>query len=182
MMLQEHYHGLLRGMARGVDTLDNTINCIVKSNIVMDIQSRNGMNFGKKTRYSVGGIHFDPEKHTVDIPFEYEPKIIIEKLFQLSSYGEDHDDADITVLQLKPFLDIISKGSLRIRCTNKHFHYGRRIVSREITNYKESQSSEINEEDDVNEEDDDDLHYRYEINQIEKLLNEEEEELNENDN
>ena len=129
---------------------------------------------GKKTRYSVGGIHFDPEKHTLDIPFEYEPKIIIEKLFQLSSYGEDHDDADIFVIQLK---------SLRIRCTNKHFHYGRRIVSREITNYKESQSSaEINEEDDVNEEDDDDLHYRYEINQIEKLLNEEEEELNENDN
>ena len=182
-MLQEHYHGLLRGMARGVDTLDNTINCIVKSNIVMDIQSRNGMNFRKKTRYSVGGIHFDPEKHTLDIPFEYEPKIIIEKLFQLSSYGEDHDDADIFVIQLKSFLDIISKGSLRIRCTNKHFHYGRRIVSREITNYKESQSSaEINEEDDVNEEDDDDLHYRYEINQIEKLLNEEEEELNENDN
>ena len=91
-MLQEHYHGLLRGMAKGVDTLDNTINCIVKSNIVMDIQSRNGLNFRKKTRFSVGGIHFDPEKHTLDIPFEYEPKIIIEKLFQLSSYCEDNGD------------------------------------------------------------------------------------------
>lgn len=161
-------------MANGVDTLDNTINCIVKSNIVVDNQSRNSLNFKKKIRFSIGGIHFDPEKHTLDIPFEYEPKIIIEKLFQLSSYCEDNGNVDILVIQLKSFLDIISKGSLRIKWTNKLIHYGRRIVSREITNYKESHSSaKYNEDDDVD--DDDELYYRHEINLIEKLLNEEEE-------
>lgn len=49
-MLQEHYHGLLRGMTKGVDTLDNTINSFVRNNIVMDIQSKNGLNSSKKKK------------------------------------------------------------------------------------------------------------------------------------
>lgn len=175
-MLQEHYHGLLRGMTKGVDTLDNTINSFVRNNIVMDIQSKNGLNFRKKTRFSVGGIHFDPQKHVLDIPFEYTPKDIIEKLFQLSSYCEDNGDADIFIIQLKSFLETISKGSLRLKCPDKHFHFGRRIISREITNFKESQSSTgINEGDDPNADEDDEFQLRYEINQIDTLLNEEEE-------
>lgn len=176
-MLQEHYHVLLRGMTKGVDTLENTINSIVRSNIVMYIQSKIGLNFRKKTRFSVGGIHFDPQKYVLYILFEYISKDIIEKLFQLSSYCEHNEYADILVILLKSFLETISKGSLRINSTDKHFHFGRRIISREITNFKESQSSTafINEDDDVDADEEGELHLRHEINQIDTLLNEAEE-------
>lgn len=97
-------------------------------------------------------------------------------MFQLSSYCEDNGDADIFIIQLKSFLETISKGFLRIKCTDKHFHFGRRIISREITNFKESQSSTaINEGDDPDADEDDEFQLRYEINQIDTLLNEEEE-------
>lgn len=175
-MLQEHYHGMLRGMTKGVDTLDNVINCIVKSNIVMDIQSRNGLSFRKKTRFSVGGIHFDPKKHVLDIQFEYKPIEIIERLFQLSSYCQGQNENDTFLLQFKSFLEIISKGSLRIKCTNKHFHYGRSIITREITNYKESLlTTTIDEQNDIIEDEAEKVHLINEINQINWLLNEEEE-------
>lgn len=41
-MLQEHFHALIRGMAGGVDTIDNTINCIIRSSIIREIHERQG--------------------------------------------------------------------------------------------------------------------------------------------
>lgn len=58
-------------------------------------------------------------------------------------------------------------GSLRIHCTDKHFHYGRRIISREITNFNESKENIYNM--------DPDQHFKNDIEKINKLFEEEEE-------
>lgn len=183
-MLQEHYHGLIRGMSKGVDSFANTVNCIAKSNIILDIQAKFQMNFKKKTRYSVGGIHFDNNKTDyIELECDLKPKEIIDQLEQISPYGRNKNVSELFIQKLISFTEEIGKYSLRILCTNKHFHYGRRIISREITNARESKNEKINDlslnnqqEDD---EDDDSKSFENDIKLIEELLHEEEEEENE---
>ena len=55
-MLQEHFHGTVRGMSHGIDTLDNTINSIVRSNIIYGITNKQKAQLNCKTRYSVGEL------------------------------------------------------------------------------------------------------------------------------
>ena len=183
-MLQEHYHGLIRGMSKGVDSFANTVNCIAKSNIILDIQAKFQMNFKKKTRYSVGGIHFDNNKTDyIELECDLKPKEIIDQLEQISPYGRNKNVSELFIQKLISFTEEIGKYSLRILCTNKHFHYGRRIISREITNARESKNEKINDlsinnqQDD--DEDDDSKSFENDIKLIEELLHEEEEEENE---
>ena len=133
-MLQEHYHALVRGMARGVDTIDNKINCIIRSNIVLEIHERQGSVVSSRARYSVGGTHYNPDSHRSEFLFEDQPEDVIERLEKMSIYGNYTDFRDMFNQCFCSFIETLSAGSLRISCTNKHFHYGRKIISREITN------------------------------------------------
>ena len=85
---------------------------------------------------------------------------------------------DLFIQKLISFVDEIGKGSLKISCTKKHFHYGRRIISREVTNYNESKadlSKKICEDEGIyEEEDEDERNFQYEIKLIDQLFNEEE--------
>ena len=132
-MLQEHYHGLLRGMSKGVDSFQNAVNNISKSN-------------------------------------KLKPDEIIDQLEQISSYGKNKKVSELFVQTLISFTEEIGKYSLRIMCTNKHFHYGRRIILREITNANESKDMKSEDTDE------DSKSFQNDINLIEELLNEEEEE------
>lgn len=170
-MLQEHYHGLLRGMSKGVDSFQNAVNNISKSNIILDIQTKFQMNFKKKTRYSVGGIHFNNKKlNYIEFECDMKPDEIIDQLEQISSYGKNKKVSELFVQTLISFTEEIGKYSLRIMCTNKHFHYGRRIILREITNANESKDMKSEDTDE------DSKSFQNDINLIEELLNEEEEE------
>lgn len=140
-MLQEHFHGVIRGMTHGSDTLENTIRSIVRSNIIADISNRLKNPIKRKTRYSVGGTHYNPAIHTQEYIFDLEPKLIVERLLKLSIYGEYKEFPDLFLQKFISWIDIIGIGSLRIHCTDKHFHYGRRIISREITNFNESKEN-----------------------------------------
>lgn len=136
-MLQEHYHALIRGMARGVDTLTNTLNCISKSSIVYDIQKRQGTKTVKRARYSVGGTHYDPDIHKINAEFYLKPFYLIERLTEMSIFGNYQEFDDNFIPALLSFFEIIGHGSLRIKNTHKSFHQGRHILSREITNANE---------------------------------------------
>ena len=180
-MLQEHYHGLIRGMAHGVDTLTNTINCISKSYKIQNIQNKFKINFMKKTRYSVGGIHFDNESNDYfDFDFDYKPEEIVNQLYNLSSYTKNSDDNNLFIVELISFADAIGQFSLRIPCSNKHFHYGRRIISREITNSQEikAEKNEMNnssENHEIKLNTKSDREFQNDLEKIDQLLNEEEE-------
>lgn len=137
-MLQEHFHGLLRGMANGNDTLENTIRCIVRSNSIADIQNKLKNPCQKKTRFSVGGTHYDSNIHKEEYIPDLTPKFIIERLQQMSIYGNYKEFKDLFLITFFAWIENVSRSSLRITCTDKHFHYGRRIISREITNSQES--------------------------------------------
>ena len=167
-MLQEHFHGLIRGMTHGADTLNNTIRSIARSNIIADIQNKLKNPNKRKTRYSVVGTHFNPEIHTQEYIFDLEPKLIIDRLEKLSIYGGYKEFPDLFLQQFVSWVDVIGTGSLRIHCTDKHFHYGRRIISREITNYKESQENDTTT--------DPEKQFENELKLIDHLLEEEEEE------
>ena len=171
-MLQEHYHSLVRGMAKGVDTLERTVSCIAKSNIILDIQNKEGINLIKGKRYSVGGTHFNPEIHKTEFiqNFDYEPYFVINRLENLTIYGKQKIFSDIFIDLFRSFIDSIGKGSLRISC-QKQFHYGRKIMSREITNSKEEKIAKALNENDF--EDNDDINFRKEIQAFEKVLNDE---------
>ena len=136
-MLQEHYHALIRAMAGGVDTLENTMNCISKSNIVFNIQNKLGINHIKRTRLSVGGTHYDPEIHKDDFECEINPLYLIERLTDMSIFGNYQEFDDLLHIKCISFLHAVSEGSLRFTRENRHFYHGRRILSREITNSKE---------------------------------------------
>lgn len=133
-MLQEHFHALIRGMAGGVDTIDNTINCIIRSSIIREIHERQGSIVSGRTRYSVGGTHYRPDLHKSELIYEDTPENIIERLEKMSIYGNYTEFPDLFILCFCSFLETLCAGSLRISCSNKHFHYGRKIISREITN------------------------------------------------
>mgnify|MGYP001130107669 CR=1 FL=1 len=108
------------------------------------------MKFKKKTRYSVCGIHFNNKKPDyIEFECDMKPDEIIDQLEQISSYGKNKKVSELFVQTLISFTEEIGKYSLRIMCTNKHFHYGRRIISREITNANESKDmiSEDTDED-----------------------------------
>lgn len=88
MMLQEHFHGLIRGMPKGVDSFANKVNCIAKSNIIFRIQTKFQMNFKKKLRYSMGGINFDNHKEDyIELKCHLKPKEIIDQLELISQFG-----------------------------------------------------------------------------------------------
>ena len=125
-MLQEHFHALIRGMTKGVDTVENTINCIIRSNIVLEIHERHGSIASGRTRYSVGGTHYIPDLHTSEFIYEDKPENIIERLEKMSIYGNYTDFPDLFIPCFSSFIETLSEGSLRIACTNKHFHYGRK--------------------------------------------------------
>lgn len=137
-MLQEHYHALIRGMARGVDTLANTMSCIEKSSIVYNIQCNQGTKNIKRTRFSVGGTHFNPDIHIDKFECNLNPLYIIEKLKRMSAFGNHQDFDELFCSQLNSFISTVGEGSLRITSENKNFHIGRRILSREITNSNEA--------------------------------------------
>lgn len=160
---QEHYHGLIRGMSKGVDTLQNTLNCISKSNIIQDIQNQFQLNFRKKTRFSVGGVNFDNNKTDyIECNIDFSPQEIINQLEQLSVYGKGHNIDELFIPKLIFYSDEIGKSSLR-------------IISREITNHQElkydNKLKNIEEEDDYEE---DDADFRKDLELIDQLLNEEE--------
>ena len=126
IMIQEHYHGLLRGMAKGVDALNNTLNCISKNNIILDIQNQFQLGFWKKTRFFVGGINFDNDKTDyIEWSCDFTANEIIDQLERLSIYGKGREIDELFILKLISFVDEIGKGSLRISCTQKHCHYGK---------------------------------------------------------
>ena len=57
-MLQEHYHEMIIGIAKGVDQYNRTFDCVARSNIINDIHIKQGFNFKRRTRYSVVEIHY----------------------------------------------------------------------------------------------------------------------------
>ena len=136
-MLQEHFHALIRGMAQGVDTLDNTMNCIEKSNIIFNIQSRQETNTIKRTRYSVEGTHYDPNIYTNEFGGNLNSFYVIERLEKMSVFGNYLDIKDDFYINLYSFIDSVGKGSLRFTREDKNFRQGRNILAREITNAKE---------------------------------------------
>lgn len=137
-MLQEHYHALIRGMARGIDTLTNTLNCISKSSIVYDIQKRQRTKTVKRARYSVGGTHYDLSIHKINFGFDLKSFYLIERLTEISIFGNYQEFDDNYNKALLSFYEIIGYGSLRIKNTSRNFHQGRHILSREITNDNDS--------------------------------------------
>ena len=74
-------------------------------------------------------------------------------------------------MKLISFADAIGQFSLRIPCTNKHFHYDRRIISREITNTQEIKA----EKGEINHKIKSDREFQNDLDKIDQLLNEEEE-------
>lgn len=136
-MLQEHYFALIRGMARGVNTLENTMLFIEKSNFISNIQHKQGTRNIKRSRFSVGGTHFNSDVHVDEFECNLNPLYIIEKLEKMSIFGNYQDFDEFFYHKLNSFLEVVGEGSLRFTNENKHFHYGRRILSREITNSTE---------------------------------------------
>lgn len=124
-MVQEHFHVLIRGMTHGADALNNTIMSIARSNIIMDIMNKQHNQKKRKTRYSVGGTHFDSSIHINEYIFPYAPQAIVERLEKMSTYGNREEFHDDFIYDFYSWIEIINKGSLPISCTNKHFHYGR---------------------------------------------------------
>ena len=147
-MLQEHFHGIIRGMTHGVD---------------MNILNKQKKPLKKKTRYSVGGTHYNPLIHTNEYVFSYESKDVIKRLEDMSIYGNRKEFKDLFLVDFFSWIEIVGEGSLLIQCTNKHFYYGRHIILREITNYQETKDDDVEE-------------FRKEIESINKLFKEEEDE------
>ena len=160
-MLQEHFHGVIRGMSHGNDSLDNTIRSIARSHIIIDILNKQNNQKKRRTRYSVGGTHYDKQIHKAEYIFSVGPKEIVERLEKMSIYGNRQEFNDYFLTDFYSWVEIISTGSLRISCTDKHFHYGRRIISREITNSQDLK---------------DEMKFTDEIKAIDVLLEEEEDE------
>lgn len=80
-MIQVHYHWLIRGIAKGVNTISNTINCISKSSIIVEIQNKLELNFRKKTWFSVDDINFDNNKEDcLVVKSDFSPDLIIDQL------------------------------------------------------------------------------------------------------
>ena len=99
-------------MSKGVDSFANTVNCIAKSNIILDIQTKFQMNFKKKTRYSVGGIHFDNNMTDyIELECDLKPKEIIDQLEQISPYGRNKNVSELFIkslfLSLKKLVNIL---------------------------------------------------------------------------
>lgn len=179
-MLQEHFHALIRGMTGSVDTIDNTINCIIRSNIILEILDKQGAVVSGRTRYSVGGTHYNPDIHSLELIYEDKPENIINRLEKMSVYGNYTEFPDLFIPCFCSFIETIAAGSLRISCTNKHFHYGRKIISREITNSVEIKK-ETNHENTIAENEEfyeeyDDSNLKNDIELINKLINDNDEE------
>lgn len=83
----------------------------------------------------------------------------------MSIYGNRKEFKDLFLVEFFSWIEIVGEGSLHIQCINQHFHYGRHIISREITNYQETKDDDVEEK-----------QFRKEIESINKLFEEEEDE------
>lgn len=118
-------------------------NCIIRSNIVFEIYERYDHVASGRTRYSIGRTDHNIKLHTSEFIYDDKPENIIQRLDKKSIYKNYTNFPDLSIPYFCSFIKTLSAGSLRIECTNKHFHYGKKIISREITNYIEIKMNQI---------------------------------------
>ena len=137
-MPQEHFHGHVRGVHTNDDSAEAIFNSIAKAHIIKQIKHELNMKPTVRSRLSVGGIHWDYKKHTLNAVPNCNESDIIEFLFANSSFGgnSSYINNQIILQKLRNWIDSISIGTLIFK-THFTMYQGRHILSRQITNSQE---------------------------------------------
>lgn len=135
-MVQEHFHGNVRGLNPGNDDCETLMNSIAKSAIIFNLKPQIGLKNTARTRLSVGGIHWEESIHTKNaIPnkngVSYLPEHVVDVIW--NDVYSPSDDSQIIKESIHQWIRDVSESTFRLK-TSFATHRGRSILSRQVTN------------------------------------------------
>lgn len=92
-----------------------------KAVFIFNIKADQETNKIRRTRFSVGGTHYNPSIHTKELDCNINPFYIIETLEKMWGFGSYQEFNEIIIAKLLSFIEDIGKGSLHITRENKHY-------------------------------------------------------------
>lgn len=139
-MIQEHFHGQIRGMNTNNDNVNEVLRNIAKAALIYQYKRELDIPTNIKTRLSVGGIHWEDKVHTYTaLPLENDVIIdcqtIIDFFFSKSVYKTHCENRKTLNTGIIEWINKVKEGTYMLTTSYKAFH-GRHILTRQITNSK----------------------------------------------
>ena len=175
-MIQEHFHGHIRGLNTNNDNVEEILFNIAKAGLVYQYKRELDIPTNVKTRLSVGGIQWDADVHKSSaIPFAEDivvtPELICDFFLSYSCYQKQCEERNKIYESIMEWISKVASGTYKLKTTFNAYH-GRHILTRQITNSKELKPKmRISQTNDIDESDEERNSFNEDIEAFNKAMN-----------